>query len=223
MIYKLYIILIIITILFTHYQFYKNKFDRRKRKNVEIIILNKNYLNFNLIAGLAYFIFFIIFTVLFTYEIHRMYYKDYINSIFQLFSYEYLENLRIVFYENNMVSQLCNIVVYQKAFLNYMFWINFSLCFFILNFYIGWQKNIIYEMGILVNGSVIKWDEVIDYNWSNSYERKKFDKGEYYDLILTLPKFYDLDHEVKLRVNYDDKELVNDIFKKYTNKGNNNI
>ncbi|MBP1925101.1 hypothetical protein J2Z76_000958 [Sedimentibacter acidaminivorans] len=221
MIYKVYIAIMITIVFLALFQIFKIEFNKRNRINEEIIYLNKNLYNF--IFGLANFICAIASITCFIYEaqdIYRLLKIDYISNVFQLLNFEFMEELREYFFQNTMITQLNHIVNFLNNAPNLIFWFNFNLWISILFFYEGFQKNLIYKKGILVNSAIIDWNKIIDYKWSNVYKRRIFDKGEYYNLVLTLPKFYDLNHEVKLRVNYNDRDKVDDILKKYTNKEN---
>ncbi|WZL71972.1 hypothetical protein QBE52_12765 [Clostridiaceae bacterium 35-E11] len=222
MIEKVYIVLMIGVMLITFIGIFKNFVSRqRQQRNKEIIKLNKN-LHF-LALGLIWFIFFIIWSAIFINKVRDAYHllhNDYINSVLQLINIEYLESLRNYFYKKSMLMELMTIVQYKKNLLNMLTWIVGSLCMAIFYLYIGWQENVIYDNGILIHNKVLNWREIIDYEWSNAYEKKLFQKGRYYDLILTLPrwKFFKLlDSEVKLRINHDNRERINNILNKYTN------
>ncbi len=211
----------ITTVFLALFQICKIKFNKRNRINEEIIYLNKNLYNF--IFGLANFICAIASIICFIYEaqdIYKLLKVDYISNVFQLLNFEFMEELREYFFENTMIIQLYHIVKFLNNAPNLIFWFNFNLWISILFFYKGFQKNIIYETGILFNSAIIDWNKIIDYKWSNVHKKRILDKGEYYNLVLILPKFYDLNHEVKLRVNYNDRDNVDDILKKYTNKEN---
>ena len=163
-------------------------FNNRKITSIEIIKLNKN--SQYRVIGFMYFVSFIIFLS-----------SSILDSqnIYNLLKVEYL-----VFYQGTIPFNL--------------FMTIFSFCYSIYYFYLWLQNDMIYETGVFANGSIIHWHEVIDYKWSNVYEKKLFHKGKYFDLILTLPNIFALEREYKLIVNYDDRELVDDIFKKYANK-----
>jgi len=117
-----------------------------------------------------------------------------------------------------MIIQLYYTVKFLNNTPNLFISINLNLWISILFFYNAHQKTVIYETGILVNAEIINWNKIIDYKWSKVYKSKIVDKGEYYNLILTLPKIYDLNYEIKLRVNYNYRDMVDDILKRYTNK-----
>lgn len=151
--------------------------------------------------------------------------EKYLVNVFQLLNYDYLDSLREYFFENTMVCHLLYLVPYHNSFYGMLTWIIGSLILSLFHFYLWLQKNTIYEDGILSNGKLTKWDEVIDYEWSNVYERKFPSKNSYYNMIITLKKIrlgdLDLDNKIKLKVPYNDKELVDDTFTKYINKEKN--
>ena len=162
----------ITTVFLTLFQIIKIKFNKRNRINEEIIYLNTNLYNF--IFGFLYLISLIIWLILLKIEIQEVDYllkQDYVSNVFQLLNFEYLENLRKYFYDNSMIMKNYYIVYFLKQLPYMLFWTNFSLWMSILFFYKGYQKNIIYETGILVNSAIIDWNKIIDYKWSNIYKK----------------------------------------------------
>ncbi len=225
--YQLYIMLIICIILFTLIAIIKGQWDKKqiKIKEQELLVINKNLSLSNLNISLIWFLLFIVWSILFitsfkeTYDLLN---KDYLNSIFQLFNFQYLEELRRYFFDNNLIRELSTTVYYLYKVLNMLTWTIGTLCISIFHFYTRSQNNVIYEKGILNNGKMLSWDKIIHYSWSDYYQRKVFQKGRYYDLILTLPKvkLIEFDNEIKIRIDYDLKERVNEILEKYTNSIN---
>ena len=62
----------------------------------------------------------------------------------------------------------------------------------------------------LISGNLIVWNKITDYKWDGVYERRMFNKGNYYDLkIFTEFSIFDLS------IKYDDKERVNEILNNY--------
>ncbi|TGE37752.1 hypothetical protein E4K67_13645 [Desulfosporosinus fructosivorans] len=111
--YLIFFIVIINVLIFT--RIFMSQFYKRKRKNEEIIRINRNLYNF--IDGFAWLLLLIIFFSLFFDSSYKLYYllnKGYINSIFQLLDVEYLEILRKHFVENNMLNELITIVHYKN-------------------------------------------------------------------------------------------------------------
>ncbi len=220
MVYVVFVVFNISIVLFTVISIYKDQSNRRRRKNTQIIVLNRN-INY-LLQGLASIVFFIIFSSLFISKIHWTYSivnENYIDSVFQLLDFKHIASLRQYFYDNSMLREFHAIACYQADLLPILTWIIGCFCFSILYFYKGRQRNIIYEEGILEEGYLIKWDRILAYKWSNVYQKRYFMKGEYSDLILSLPKtkLFNLDNQVKLRVKSSDKEVVNRILEKKLN------
>ncbi|SMB86100.1 hypothetical protein SAMN00017405_1116 [Desulfonispora thiosulfatigenes DSM 11270] len=216
MTYILFSILNIGLILFVLIKIYKDKKIRRQGKDKIIIELNKN-LN-SMIASLIWFVTFIILLRIFiikTNEVYHLLHQDYINSIFQLFNLEYLEHLRKYFLDNNMTRELVTIVSYKSNILSTLTLIIVSFCSLILESYLGWQRNIVYEHGILFKSETISWNDIVDYQWSKVYKNNLLKKGVQYDLNISLQKvrFFYFNNEVKFIVNYEDKELVNRVLK----------
>lgn len=207
---------IIFIVLLTFARIFKNQFNRRSRRSKEVIKLNRNF-NY-LILGLIWFVIFIIWITLFSYRVQEtcdVLNEDYIDNVFQLFNMEYLESLRNYFYKNLMISKLLTIVRYQNNLVKMISWILISLSISVWYLYSGWQKNIIYKSGILVNNRFLNWEKIIDYKWSDFYEKGVFEKNQYYDLILEIKKlkFLNLDNEIKIRVDYNKKEFIDNVLK----------
>lgn len=217
MIEKAFITFSIFIIGFIAINIFKVEFDRKQRRNKEILSLNRNvtYLTY----GFIWAILFIIWSTLFinnTQKLYQLLNEEHLDSIFQLFNIEYLRDLRAYFLKNSMLSQLIAIAHYESNFFRMLIWIIGTLCLAISHLHRGWQKNVIYEYGVLVNGKIIKWEEVISYKWVNDYKKRLFRNMKYYELTITLPKlkFFDLDNKVKIQVSYDDQGLVDGILKK---------
>ncbi|MCC5910918.1 MAG: hypothetical protein JJT76_10830 [Clostridiaceae bacterium] len=212
--------LITCIIIFTVINIFKYEFDRKRRKNKEIIRLNRSLTN--LTVGFIWSVLFIIWSTIFINNAQKLYQllnEEYIDSVFELLNVEYLRSLRRYFYENLMLTELNTIAYYESNFFGIVTWIIASFSLSVLYLQRGWHKNIIYENGVLINGKIIDWNEIINYEWGNGYKERLFKDERYYELKVTLPKskLWDLDNKVKLKVNYDDKGLVDDIFKKLTN------
>jgi len=217
MIEKAFIIFAICIIVFTAINIFKDEFDRKRRKNKQILRLNRSLTK--LTYGFIWAVLFIIWSTLFINNAQKLYQllnEEYLDSIFQLLNVEYLRNLRAYFYKNSMLIQLSVIAHYESNFFRMLIWIIGTFCLTISHFQRGWQKNVIYEDGVLVSGKIIKWDEVINYKWANDYKKSLFKDVKYYELTITLPKLklFDLDNKVNIQVNCDDQGLVDGIFKK---------
>lgn len=180
-------ILIIIIVLITILPIFKKIFNNKTITGIGIIKLNRNL--YHIVIGFGYFISFIIFLYLSILES---------QNIYNLLKVEYLD-----FYRGSLPFNL--------------FMTIFSLCYTIYYFNSWFQKDLICENGMIVDGNFIDWSEAVDYKWSNAYEKKIFYKGKYHNLIIILPKLLRLEREYKLIVNYDDRELVDGILKKHIN------
>lgn len=228
---KAYIVIIIICLAFliTLSILVKDRLDKRRRKDKEIIKLGRNSLNyFSLSVGFIWILFLTTWITLFSKLIKDTYHAlkpEYIKNIYQLFDLTYLESLRSLFYQNSMLKELLAVVYYQSSLFKYIVWTFLSLFNAMIFLNIGLFQNSIYEEGIRANGKLICWNRVSNYAWGSKSEKKLFGKGEYYDLALTLKQrnFFHLYNEVELRVNLEDKDLVSDILKKYLEENNDAI
>jgi hypothetical protein len=77
----------------------------------------------------------------------------------------------------------------------------------------GKIKSAFYEDGVFVKDKFYKKDDFLGYEWGGAYENTVFFKGVYCNLVLKLPKFFDIDRELALRINYSDKDKIDDILK----------
>ncbi len=210
MIQNVYFLIIIVTILLTLIQIYRNKVVRNKRQNIELIKLSRSLSSFIfgivfLTIGMIWF-----FMLLNNYfKLYNLIGDDYDRSIFQLFNFKYIENLRLYYYEKNIIKHLY-LSIYQSQLYRSLLWITSSFCYSIFNFYIWYQQNTIYESGILISGKLLAWKKIIDYKWDSAYEKRFFEKGNHYDLIIITES-----ETINLNVNFDDKNQVDEILKKY--------
>lgn len=221
MMYKIIFIANISLVLYTIINVFKDQFNRRQRKYKEIIILDRSIDSlFHGLPSLAIFFIFLTFFIIRTRETYYILKEGYIDNIFQLLNVDYLDYLRRYFSDKAMLWQLYTIVRYKKDLITLITGGSCSFSDSLSHLYKGFQQNIIYESGILYNGLFIYWDQIVDYKWSNIYEKKYFIKGKYTDLILSLPKtiIFNLDKKVEIRVNYSDKELVNRVLEEKINK-----
>ncbi|WMJ76419.1 MULTISPECIES: hypothetical protein [unclassified Sedimentibacter] len=216
--YKIYAVLIILTFGFTFFEIFNISSRIKKRLIEEIIILNYNISNF--IYAFIYIIILISWLVLLNNKIRNVNFLiagNYIRNIFQLLDFEALRSAKEYFYENNMVAHFYQTVIFIKDFPNYLFWSSFSLCMSILFLYKGFQKNRIYESGIMHNCKIIKWPGIKNYIWSDPYKSKVLDKNEYCKLIIDLPTFFNLNTKVKLKIKCETKDAVDNILNIHTN------
>lgn len=211
MIQKIYFLIIIVTILLSLIQIYRNKMIRKKRQNLELIKLSRSLSSFVngflfLIIGMIWF-----FMLLNSFiKFYNLISDDFDQSIFKLFDFTYLENLRLYYYEKNIIKHLYFISYYQSQLYRSLLWITSSFCYSIFNFYIWYQKNIIYESGIFISGKMLAWKKIIDYKWDSAYKKRFFEKGNHYDLIIITES-----ETISLNVNFDDKNQVDEILKKH--------
>jgi len=197
---------------------FKAEFDRKQRKNKEIIRLNWSLINLTYaFIWTALFITWLIIFINSVQKVYRLLNKEYIDSVFQLVNIKYLRSLRGYFFENYMLIHLNAIAHYESNFLLMLGWTIGSFCLSISHLHRGWQKNAIYENGILVNDKIINWHDIVSYGWSRSYKEGLFKNEKYYELVITLhkSKLCNLDNKVELQVNYHDKELVDHILKNF--------
>lgn len=185
-----YILIIIIVLTKILLPILNNIFNNKTITGISIIKLNRNF--HRIIIGFGYFISFIGFLYLSIIES---------QNIYNLLKVEYLD-----FYRETLPFNL--------------FMTIFSLCHIIYYFNLWFHNDLICENGMIADGIFIDWSKAVDYKWSNAYEKKLFYKGKHYSLIIILPKLLRFERTYKLIVNYDDRELVDDILKKHINGQN---
>lgn len=155
----------------------KSQIYRRRRKGEEIIRLNRS--SRFLVYGSVEFLLFLILLILFinnAYDVYQKLNGVYISSVFQLLNIQYLESLRKYFFENSMLIELTTIVFYQKSLINTLFAIFGVFTISMFDFYIGWQRNIIYDNGILLNDKIVDWHKVTDIGGVVLKKRNYLDK-----------------------------------------------
>lgn len=184
---------------------------------MEIYKISKN--NMKIISGCICFTVAIIWLAVTTKILITTYnkfnYMGYINNIFLLFNMNFMDNLMNYFADEGLVVELITILQFMNTFLTSCFLIIFLFCKAGLDFYLGGKYITIYIDGILKNEIFWYWKEFIGFKWSDILEYKFFKKGKYYKLILITNSKYDIKGELKLNVEYEDKEYVNNILSKY--------
>ena len=215
---SIFIIFVSGMILLTIVSVLKIDHNRKRRKDQELIRLKKSTTDLTL--GFVWTALFILWTGMFVNHAQKVYQllsQEYMDSFFQLFDIEFLSHMSLYFIENFMFEELNTIAYYENNFFSMLSWIIGTLCLSIIFIKRGMQKNTIYENGILVDNKFINWKNVNKYQWSNVYEKRYFKNEKYYELMVTLSrsKPWNLNNKVKVEVDYDDKEIVEDIIKNY--------
>ncbi|NBG86875.1 hypothetical protein [Isachenkonia alkalipeptolytica] len=215
---SLFIIFVSGMILLTIISVLKINVDRKQREDQELIRLNRN--TTDLIMGFIWTALFIVWSAVFSYIALNVYQglsEEYMDSFSQLFDIEYLSSLRLYFSENLMLSELSTIAYLENNFFMMLSWMIGTLCLSIIFIHRGLQKNKIYKNGILVNNKFVNWEKVNNYEWSKIYEKSLFKKNKYYELIVSLPeaKLWNSKNKVNLEVDYNNKERVENMLKKY--------
>ncbi|MPW26881.1 hypothetical protein GC105_13930 [Alkalibaculum sp. M08DMB] len=182
---RVYIIIIVGSVIYTLLRIIKKELDINRRKGKEIVKLNKHMNRF--LLSLFWLVLFFIWSIQLIHSFHSI-------------------NEGYIFYQANFLF-ICT-------------WTIIAFCNTIINFHLGWHNDAIYQDGISINGKVLNWSKISDYNWSNKYKKKLITKGEFYDLTLILSKYtlLKLNREANLTVNEKDWELIDGILKDYRNK-----
>lgn len=216
---KIDVVLMIVFIIVFTYSIVKSQMVLRKIKKMEFYRAD-NKINGETILGLVIFVYFLLACVRTKQSITKLYdllKKDYLSSIYQLFDFSYLKYMAQYFIENEMYVHSVQTNLLRNEMIKNLSIIILFLPMSILYIYRGWNKNIVYEDGILYHDRLYKCAKIKGLKWSESYDKKYFCKGKYYNLMVSLPKLYDLDMQLKLRIKYDDKEKVDHILNKYYN------
>jgi len=216
---SVFIIFVSVMILFTIIRVLKISFDRKRRKDKELIRLNRS--TTDLTFGFIWTALFIVWSGIFIYHAQNVYQllsQEYMDSFFQLFDIEFLSDMSLYFSDNFMFEEFSTIAYYENNFFSMLSWMIGTLCLSIIFFQRGLQKNTIYKNGILTDSKFINWENMNNYQWSNVYEKSILKSEKYYELMVTLSKSkpWNLNNKVKVEVDYNDKEIVEDIIKNYT-------
>jgi len=199
------------SIIYTAYSINKNISLRRKKEDYLIVQLNNKY-NF----AWFYLILVIIWITMFTKEISSMYNmlkREYLNSIFQLFNPKYIESLSNYFYENDKMIEYYETLHYPNDFMNSLYMIIASVCILILDINKEKVKIALFQDGVLVRDKFYNKDKLLQYEWGGAYENKMFFKGIYCNLVLYMDSIFQSNRELAVRVNYSDKDKIDNILK----------
>ena len=208
----IYLILSVIAIVWSFFLVYRTRVKERQKRDSELIRLNSKFsININiLLAGI-----FLTLGVLMIYLLydavsksHVLFSDKYIEDFFQIFDDAYINSLREYFVNNVMVAHLLVTVQYLINIPRFVFLTVLMLSYSIYYCYIGFKPNIIYEDGIFINNTLYKWDDIRGFEWG---ELREGENKAYYDLIVNLPKLYDLNVDKKLRINADDRDKTDEI------------
>lgn len=144
-----------------------------------------------------------------------MFLSKYFDNALQWVNLLEIEKLRNYFFENTLVVELMQIIKYEKLLLSSVFMIIFSFGSAIYSLIAAKRDIIIYDDGILISEEPIKWDDILSFKWSDSFETK-LKKEKCFYLYLTLKDdTSDLDCKTKLKVKHEFKDRVDNILKKY--------
>ncbi|MEG6616972.1 hypothetical protein V6C27_11140 [Peptococcaceae bacterium 1198_IL3148] len=108
-----------------------------------------------------------------------------IHSLWQLFNLEFMRDMEAYAYKSNDVMLYYTILEVQDGLASLL-----SMCaFFVMGMallYSALQSEAISKIGILTAGTILKWENITSYGWSEYYEDQTINKSTgYYDLELT--------------------------------------
>lgn len=189
---------------------------KMKRKDSEIISLNKKFS----IVGLMYLVFLVFWIVLTAKNVLKVYHLlkyDYVDSIFQMFNLSYMDNLIEGFFNDNDHVWYFRTYDYMFNLTNGLYWMFFSLNMLIMYFYRGAIGTIIYEEGITDSGNFFKWEKFKEYYCCGPY-KKTFKEGTYYKFIFSRPTLFFKDNTLVLNVDSEYKEAVDKAVSVYVQK-----
>ncbi|MEL7648700.1 MAG: hypothetical protein AAGU76_11440 [Sedimentibacter sp.] len=192
------------------------QFGRMKRKDSEIISLNKKFS----IVGFMYLVFLVFWIVLTAINVLKVYHLlkyDYVDSIFQMFNLSYMDNLIEGFFNNNDHVWYLRTYDYMSNLTNGLYWMFFSLNMSLMYCYRGSVGTIIYEEGITDSGNFFKWEKFKGYYSCGPY-KKSFNEETYYKFIFNRPTFFSKDNTLVLNVHSEYKEAVEKAVSVYVQK-----
>ena len=149
-------------------------------------------------------------------DVYRDLGDEYFQSVLQLLNPSYLEALRSHFFENQMVSELLSLRFYQSKLLTMMLWIIGSGSFAVMWLFRSRQRDAVCRDGIMIGGTLYKWDKVVAYSWGKRYVKKRHGKENWYHELTievkrgSCSRKYSVKrvNEITLRASDDDKEPV---------------
>lgn len=201
-----FLLIIVLLLLIGVKEIVSTQIGRIKRKDSEIIALNKKLS----IVGLAYFVLLIVWIVLTiksVLEVYNLLKYDYVDSIFQMFDLQYMENLIQGFFKNNNHVLYFRTYDYTSNFTRGLYWMALSLSMSMTYLYRGAVGTIIYEEGITDSGNFFKWEKFQGYYCCGPY-KKTYREGTYYKFIFNRPTFFSKDNTLVLNVDSEYKEAV---------------
>lgn len=204
--YKYMFLLMIAFLLLTVREVAVIQIGRMKRKDSEVISLNKKLS----IVGLMYLVLLVIWIVITAKNVIKVYHLlkyDYVDSIFKMFNLSYMDNLIEGFFNNNDHVWYLRTYNYMSNLTNGLYWMFFSLNMSLMYFYRGAVGTIIYEEGITDSGNFYKWGKFKGYYCCGPF-KKTFREGTYYKFIFIRPTFFSSDNTLVLNVDSEHKEAV---------------
>lgn len=172
-------------------------------------------MNLNVSIGIVWALLFSVFAYFFLVSLRDVLYLydgEYIKNIFQLFDYSYLKDLENYFTEKQMFSRAIDIIFYRSTSFRSVTWLTISSTNSFVFLFRGFQRQRICGDLLMTPKGNYKWDNVLEYSWSEEINTRKLD---YYSLYIKLrrskheAKILNNDiQEVELRFNIDNKEKV---------------
>lgn len=193
---------------------YKQKENQRLDKEI-LRIPNNDYTNIIISLVCVFFTIIILGYAAYILAPEYMFLNKYFDNALQWFNLTEIEKLREYFLKQDLVPELLKLIEYKKLLLSVIFMIIGVFGSVLNNYVVGKRDVIFYEDGVLVSEEVCNWDDLIGFTWSDLFETK-FKKVKLYKLILTFESAKsDLNYKCKIKVNYENKQAINNILIKY--------
>jgi hypothetical protein len=179
----------------------------------------KNKINTDLIFGISFITMSIISLALIGNQIKEscdyLLLEEYIYDVSQMFSPEFMSNLKNYAYNSVNIKLLITVSQVQDRLISLLNCFIFFV-FGISQLYNGLCSDAISGIGILTRGKMIKWKEFASYSWSEYYEKQTFKNSTgYYDLELVHKNGKILTYILKknespisLKISAEDKDKV---------------
>ena len=146
---------------------------------------------------------------------HYMFLGKYFDNALQWVNLNEIEKLRNYFFENTMVVEQMQIIEYEKFLLNSATIIIITICNTLFSFVAAKRDIVFYEDSILLSEKPIKWNDILNYQWSDPFETK-LKNEKYFNLNLILKDdTSDIDCKIKIKVKQEFKNRVENILNKY--------
>lgn len=163
----------------------------RKRKKRDFLVATLvRRVNFNIIAGFIYLFISLYYINSFVKHLNKTYEligREYITDKYLLVNEAFVDGLRQLFFEEQMLSKLYRIVSYQSYDMHKLPLSIVFLCAALLYLYRGFSKGRIYRDCIVTGAENISIESIKGFKWEGIKRKKPLLQIEFYDLEITRP------------------------------------